>query len=152
MSNKTQCPMSLINLVIKQCERFLQSFPLDCKVKAKSSSLVTWCIFLFLGLIVSSSFVLQTLAKCPTFFTFHTSIQPCHALWISCKIGSLRYGHYGLRTTVIHGEDLVRDLLRMLDSTWVSQSVVWLQATGSSRGDSRSEDYVSIFLPIFDQF
>ena len=40
----------------------------------------------------------------------------------------------------------------MLDSTWVSQSVVWLQATGSSRGDSRSEDYVSIFLPIFDQF
>ena len=57
-----------------------------------------------------------------------------------------------LRTTVIHGEDLVRDLLRMLDSTWVSQSVVWLQATGSSRGDSRSEDYVSIFLPIFDQF
>ena len=67
-------------------------------------------------------------------------------------LGSLRYGHYGLRTTVIHGEDLVRDLLRMLDSTWVSQSVVWLQATGSSRGDSRSEDYVSIFLPIFDQF
>ena len=68
------------------------------------------------------------------------------------RLGSLRYGHYGLRTTVIHGEDLVRDLLRMLDSTWVSQSVVWLQATGSSRGDSRSEDYVSIFLPIFDQF
>ena len=23
MSNKTQCPMSLINLVMKQCERFL---------------------------------------------------------------------------------------------------------------------------------
>ena len=74
-------------------------------------------------------------------------------LWRSSSlIGSLRCGHYGLRTTVIHGEDLVRDLLRMLDSTWVSQSVVWLQATGSSRGDSRSEDYVSIFLPIFDQF
>ena len=70
MSNKTQCPMSLINLVIKQCERFLQSFPLDCKVKAKSSSLVTWCIFLFLGLLVSSSFVLQTLAKCSTFLHF----------------------------------------------------------------------------------
>ena len=25
-----------------------------------------------------------------------------------------------MQTTVIHGEDLVRDLLRMLDSTWVS--------------------------------
>ena len=35
-------------------------------------------------------------------------------------IGSSRYGHYRLQTTVIHGEDLVRDLLRMLDSTWVS--------------------------------
>ena len=34
--------------------------------------------------------------------------------------GSLRYGHNGLQTRVIHGEDLVRDLLRMLDSTWVS--------------------------------
>ena len=34
-------------------------------------------------------------------------------------IGSLRYGHYRLQTTVIHGKDLVRDLLRMLDSTWV---------------------------------
>ena len=75
-----------------------------------------------------------------------------HAGFVQLILGSLRYGHYGLRTTVIHGEDLVRDLLRMLDSTWVSQSVVWLQATGSSRGDSRSEDYVSIFLPIFDQF
>ena len=82
--------------------------------------------------------------------------QPGARLGSTCPdwelLGSLRYGHYGLRTTVIHGEDLVRDLLRMLDSTWVSQSVVWLQATGSSRGDSRSEDYVSIFLPIFDQF
>ena len=81
-----------------------------------------------------------------TMFLTETTV-PLEAL-----LGSLRYGHYGLRTTVIHGEDLVRDLLRMLDSTWVSQSVVWLQATGSSRGDSRSEDYVSIFLPIFDQF
>ena len=35
-------------------------------------------------------------------------------------IGSLRYGHYGLRTTVIHGKDLVQDLLHMLNSTWVS--------------------------------
>ena len=67
-------------------------------------------------------------------------------------LGSLRYGHYGLRTTVIHCEDLVRDLLRMLDSTWVSQSVVWLQATGSSRGDSRSEDYVSIFFRFLTSF
>ena len=79
-------------------------------------------------------------------------IKPSYLVTAVETLGSLRYGHYGLRTTVIHGEDLVRDLLRMLDSTWVSQSVVWLQATGSSRGDSRSEDYVSIFLPIFDQF
>lgn len=35
------------------------------------------------------------------------------------SLGSLRHGHYGLQTTVIHGGDLVRDLLRMLDSTWV---------------------------------
>ena len=45
------------------------SLPLDCKVKAKSSSLVTWCIFPFSGLLVSS-FVLQTLAQGPTFSHF----------------------------------------------------------------------------------
>ena len=54
------------------------SFPLDC--------LMTWRIFLFLGLIVFSSFVLQALAKWPTFFTFHTSSQSCLALRISCKM------------------------------------------------------------------
>ena len=81
-----------------------------------------------------------------------TKFKRCVAECKKLALGSLRYRHYGLRTTVIHGEDLVRDLLRMLHSTWVSQSVVWLQATGSSRGDSRSKDYVSIFLPIFDQF
>ena len=88
----------------------------------------------------------------PVGFSNNNKSASTNAGFVAEAIGSLRYGHYGLRTTVIRGEDLVRDLLRMLNSTWVSQSVVWLQATGSSRGDSRSEDYVSIFLPIFDQF